>query len=282
MSMELRPGAETRRDIVTFEDGVATRRSDTLATEEPLEIRVSLAGKSKTVAITMRTPGADFELAAGFLFGEGVISRREQVTHISYCRDSDLPPEQLYNIVIVELDPSSKPDLRSLERHFYTTSACGVCGKANLDAIAMRVTEPLPAGPEIPTQILGALPDALRAQQSIFSTTGGLHSAGLFEPNGTLIASREDVGRHNALDKVVGWALLERRVPLTGHVVMVSGRSSFELAQKCVTAGVPILCSVSAPSSLAVDVAETFGMTLVGFLRGERMNVYAGAERITS
>lgn len=282
MSTEIRPGAVTPADIVSFEGGVMARRKDELATEEPLEIRVSIGGRSKTVAVTMRTPGADFELAVGFLFGEGVISQREQVVRISYCNDTDLPAEQLYNIVIVELDPAAEPDLRSLERHFYTSSACGVCGKASLESIALRTTGQLPAGPQVPTQVLSALPDALRDNQGVFGRTGGLHSAGLFDPDGTFVASREDVGRHNALDKLVGWAFLEGRLPLASNLVLVSGRSSFELAQKCVTAGVPVLCSVSAPSSLAVDVATKFGMTLVGFLRDGRMNVYAGAERVTS
>ena len=282
MSMELRPAAETRREIVTFDDGVASRHNDSLVTEEPLEIRVSIAGRSKTVAVTMRTPGADFELAAGFLFGEGVISRRDQVVQISYCKDDDLPAAQLYNIVMVELDPSTEPDLRPLDRHFYVTSACGVCGKANLESIAARGAEPLTGGPEVSAGVLSLLPATLGDSQRVFARTGGLHSAGLFEPTGALIAGREDVGRHNALDKLIGWAFLESRLPLAGYIVMVSGRSSYELAQKCVTAGVPVLCSVSAPSSLAVDVADRFGMTLVGFLRGNKMNVYAGAERITS
>lgn len=281
MSMELRPGAETRREIVAFEDGVETRRNDDLVTEEPLEIRVSIAGHSKTVAVTMRTPGADFELAVGFLFGEGVVERRQQVVRISYCKDTDLPADQLYNIVIVELDPTSEPDLRPLDRHFYTSSACGVCGKANLEAIAMRRTEPLPPGPQVSAATLSSLPGTLTASQGVFSRTGGLHSAGLFDPAGALIASREDVGRHNALDKLIGRAFLEDSLPLSDRIVMVSGRSSYELAQKCVTAGAPFLCSVSAPSSLAVDVADEFGMTLVGFLRDNRMNVYAGAQRIT-
>lgn len=280
--IEVRPGAETSARIVSFEDGAFSERIDSLATEEPLEIRVSIAGRSKTVAVTMRTPGADFELAAGFLFGEGVISRREQIARISYCKDDGLPAEQLYNIVIVELDPSLNPDLRPLDRHFYTSSACGVCGKANLEAIAMRGASRPAKGPRIGVDVLAALSDALKSSQRVFSRTGGLHSAGLFEADGSLITAREDVGRHNALDKLIGWAYLEGLLPLSGRIVMVSGRSSYELAQKCVTAGVPILCSVSAPSSLAVDVATEFGMTLVGFVRGERMNVYSGAERITA
>lgn len=277
-----RPGAETRTRVTVYEDAGVSERADSLATEEPMELRVVIAGQSRTVAVTMRTPGADFELAAGFLYGEGVVTKREQVVQISYCKDTDLPADQLYNIVIVELDPTSEPDLRPLDRHFYTSSACGVCGKANLAALAMRGTEALTGGPTVSTRVLATLPDRLRDSQGVFSRTGGLHAAGLFASDGTSIATREDVGRHNALDKVIGWAFLEGRVPLADHIVMVSGRSSYELAQKCVTAGVPVLCSVSAPSSLAVDVAREFGMTLVGFVRDSKMNVYAGAARVTA
>lgn len=280
--MLARPGSETRTKVITYDDGVASERADTLATEEPLEIRLVIAGKSRTLAVTMRTPGADFELATGFLYGEGVIARREQITQISYCQDANLPAEQLYNIVIVELDPTSRPDLRPLERHFYTSSACGVCGKANLEAIALRGIEPLSPGPLVTPGLVSELPDRLREAQKVFSSTGGLHAAGLFTSTGETVAVREDVGRHNALDKLVGWALLEGRVPLSDHIVIVSGRSSFEIAQKCLAARVPVLCSVSAPSSLAVDVAAEFNMTLIGFVRGERFNVYAGAARISS
>lgn len=276
-----RPGSETKAHITTFDDGIAHERSDVLATEEPLELRVVLAGQSRTVAITMRTPGSDFELAAGFLYGEGVITHPDQIVTISYCKDSDLPPEQLFNIVIVELDPTSRPDLRPLDRHFYTSSACGVCGKASLDAIALRGTDPIVSTTEVASGVIAGLPSELRAGQGLFESTGGLHAAGLFDRDGGLVAVREDVGRHNALDKLVGWSVLERRLPLDDHIVMVSGRSSFEILQKCLAARVPIVCSVSAPSSLAVDVAREFGMTLVGFLRGSRFNVYAGAQRIT-
>lgn len=277
-----RPGSETKTQITTFDNGLAHERSDVLATEEPLELRVVLAGKSRTIAITMRTPGSDFELAAGFLYGEGVITRADQIVTLSYCKDSDLPPEQLYNIVIVELDPTSQPDLRPLDRHFYTSSACGVCGKASLDAIALRGIEPVVSTRVVASSVIAGLPDGLRAAQGLFESTGGLHAAGLFDHDGELVAVREDVGRHNAVDKLVGWALLERRLPLDDHIVMVSGRSSFEILQKCLVARVPIVCSVSAPSSLAVDVAREFGMTLVGFLRGSQFNVYAGAPRITA
>ena len=278
--METRPGSETGAGITAFEDGQRRERRDRLATEEPLEIRVSLAGHSRTVAVTMRTPGADFELAVGFLFAEGVIERPDQVAGISYCRDTDLPPDQLYNIVIVELDPTLRPDLSPLERHFHMTSACGVCGKATLDAIELRGIAPVAAPTALKPDTITELPERLRAGQTVFSSTGGLHAAGLFSAEGQLIAAREDVGRHNAVDKLVGWALLDGRVPLDDHILMVSGRSSYEIAQKALVARIPTLCSVSAPSSLAVDVARRFGMTLIGFVRDARFNVYAGAERI--
>lgn len=281
MTSVARPTAQTTTKVVSYRAGERTEKPDQVTTEEPLEIRVSLAGRSKTVAVTMRTPGADFELATGFLFGEGVIARRDQVTGISYCRDSDLPAEQLYNIVIVELDPTSEPDLRPLDRHFYTSSACGVCGKANLESISLRGVRPVQSDVVVSADVVRSLPDRLRSSQEVFERTGGLHSAGLFTTTGELLAAREDVGRHNALDKLVGSALLEGDLPWSENVVMVSGRSSYELAQKCVTAGAPILCSVSAPSSLAIDVAREFGLTLVGFVRDESFNVYAGAERIS-
>ena len=280
--MLMRPGSETRTNVTSYESGVPSERMDSLATEEPLEIRVSIAGQSRTVAVTMRTPGTDFDLAVGFLFGEGVIERREQVVQISYCQDADLPTDQLYNIVIVELDPSSRPDLSPLERHFFTSSACGVCGKASLEAIELRGIEPLAAGSRVSHEMVSGLPDRLRGAQQVFSSTGGLHAAGLFTVTGEEVAVREDVGRHNAVDKLVGWALLDGRIPLDDHIVMVSGRSSFEIAQKCLTARAPILCSVSAPSSLAAGVTTEFNMTLIGFVRDERFNVYAGAERISS
>jgi FdhD protein len=253
---------------------------DTLATEEPMEIRL-LAGQTKqTVAVTMRTPGSDFELAAGFLYGEGIIDSPDDVQKISYCVDRDLDAEQRYNIVNVELRGGREFDLRPLERHFYTTSACGVCGKASLEQLELRGCPVMPAGPEIPAETIDTLPEKLREAQGLFDATGGLHAAALFDYKGELLALREDVGRHNATDKLVGWALLEGRLPLSDHIVMVSGRSSFEILQKCLTAGVPVVCAISAPSSLAVDVAREFGMTLVGFLRGGRFNVYAGSDRI--
>jgi FdhD protein len=276
-----RRGSKTKARVRVVEDGRMRVRPDTLATEEPMEIRLLTGGGARqTVAVTMRTPGADFELAAGFLYGEGIVSSPEDIKKISYCVDSDLDAEQQYNIVNVELRGGREYDLRSLERHFYTTSACGVCGKASLEQLELRGCPVIPQGPEVSAGTIYSLPGKLREAQGLFDATGGLHAAALFDKNGELLALREDVGRHNATDKLVGWALLEGRLPLADHVVMVSGRSSFEILQKCLTAGVPVVCAISAPSSLAVDVAKEFGMTLVGFLREGRFNVYAGSDRI--
>lgn len=277
-----RRGSKTRTRVRIFEGNKTRRRPDTLATEEPMEIRLISGDTTQTVAVTMRTPGADFELAAGFLYGEGIVSSQDDIRRISYCVDPELDPEQQYNIVNVELRPGTDYDIRSLERHFYTTSACGVCGKASLEQLELRGCAVIPPGPGISAEIVYSLPEKLRQAQGLFEATGGLHAAALFDAEGNLLALREDVGRHNATDKLVGWAFLEEKLPLSRHIVMVSGRSSFEILQKCLAAGVPIVCAVSAPSSLAVDVAHEFGMTLVGFLRGERFNVYAGHERITT
>ncbi len=277
-----RRGSKTKVRVQVVEEGRARIRPDTLATEEPMEIRLVFGEVRRTVAVTMRTPGADFELAAGFLYGEGIISSPEDILKISYCVDANLDAEQQYNIVNVELRGGRDYDLRSLERHFYTTSACGVCGKASLEQLELRGCPAILPGPKIASEVIYSLPEKLREAQGLFEATGGLHAAALFDAKGSLIALKEDVGRHNATDKLVGWALLEGRLPLSDHIVMVSGRSSFEILQKCLTAGVPIVCAISAPSSLAVDVARQFGMTLVGFLRGNRFNVYSGFDRINT
>jgi FdhD protein len=260
-------------------DAVASR-SDSLATEEPLELRLVAGGRHKTLAVTMRTPGADFDLAVGWLHGEGVVGSPEDVRRMSYCVDRDLDADQRFNIVNVELSATSLPDLRALERHFFTSSACGVCGKASLDSLRISCRRPPGPGPRVAPEVLHSLPGALRSAQGLFRSTGGLHAAGAFDASGALLAAREDVGRHNAVDKLVGWALRAGRLPLDDVVVLVSGRASFEILQKCVMASVPVVCAVSAPSSLAVEVANAFGVTLVGFLRGGRFNVYAGPERI--
>jgi FdhD protein len=275
-----RRGSKTKARVRVVEYGRMRVRPDSLATEEPMEIRLLSGGARQTVAVTMRTPGADFELAAGFLYGEGLVKTPEDIAKISYCVDSDLDTEQQYNIVNVELRAGREYDLRPLERHFYTSSACGVCGKASLEQLELRGCPIVPPGPEVSAQTVYSLPGKLREAQGLFDATGGLHAAALFDAKGELLTLREDVGRHNATDKLVGWALLEGRLPLADHVVLVSGRSSFEILQKCLTAGVPIVCAISAPSSLAVDVARQFGITLVGFLRGGKFNVYAGFERV--
>jgi FdhD protein len=277
---KVRRGSKTKARVRTVEDGRVRVRPDVLATEEPMEIRLLSGGTRRTVAVTMRTPGSDFELAAGFLYGEGIVSSQEDIEKISYCVDPDVDAEQQYNIVNVELRGTREYDLRPLERHFYTTSACGVCGKASLEQLELRGCPAIPPGPEVAAETIYSLPEKLRAAQGLFEATGGLHAAALFDAGGELVALREDVGRHNATDKLIGWALLEGRLTLGDHIVMVSGRSSYEIMQKCLVAGVPVVCAVSAPSSLAVDVAREFGMTLVGFLRGSKFNVYAGFERI--
>ncbi|CAN5678866.1 formate dehydrogenase accessory sulfurtransferase FdhD [soil metagenome] len=278
--MAQRPTSRTRTRVRVVREGDERARSDYLATEEPLEIRLVAGGQTHKLAITMRTPGADFELAAGFLCGEGVIGGRDDISRITYCTDPDIDSEQRFNIVNVELGSRAAPDLRSLERHFYTTSACGVCGKASLEALQIRDCPVVSGGPEVAPRVIYLLPDRLRAAQGVFESTGGLHAAGLFSSVGELLCLREDVGRHNAVDKLVGWALLEERLPLSDNILMVSGRSSFEIMQKSLVAGVPIVCSVSAPSSLAVALSREFNMTLIGFLRAQRFNVYADSERI--
>jgi FdhD protein len=267
-----------RRPVVRLAAGrPPTRRPDALAVEEPMELRVD----GRPLAVTMRTPGHDVELAHGFLLTEGVIAEADELAAARYCDSVDDTGANTYNVLDVTLAPGVAPPVVGVERNFYTTSSCGVCGKASLDAVRLRTRFPPAAdGLRVEADTLYALPDALRSAQRIFDSTGGLHAAGLFTGDGTLLAAREDVGRHNAVDKVLGWALLHGRVPAAGCVLMVSGRASFELVQKAAMAGVPVLAAVSAPSSLAVELAVESGMTLVGFLRGTAMNVYAGAERI--
>jgi FdhD protein len=266
-----------RRPVVRLAAGrSATRRPDALAVEEPMELQVG----GRPLAVTMRTPGHDVELAPGFLLTEGVITGAGELAAARYC-DSSGDTATTYNVLDVSLAPGVAPPEAGVERNFYTTSSCGVCGKASLDAVRLRTRFP-PAGDSvrIDAETLYGLPDALRRAQRMFDSTGGLHAAGLFTSEGSPLVVREDVGRHNAVDKVLGWALLNGRIPAAGHVLMVSGRASFELVQKAAMAGVPVLAAVSAPSSLAVELAVDSGMTLVGFLRGTAMNVYAGAERI--
>jgi FdhD protein len=269
------PSAEVR--VVAVDGQEARRRRDRLATEEPLEIRAQGPGQAAVqVAVTMRTPGHDFDLAAGFLATEGLIAHRDEVAQIRYCADVERA-EQEYNVLTVEL---RRPfDAGVLQRNFFATSSCGVCGKASIDQLEVRCA-PLPDGPVVPREVITALPGALREGQRVFEATGGLHATGLFTSSGNLVALREDVGRHNAMDKLVGERFLAGATPLSDHIALVSGRASFELVQKAAVSGIPILCAVSAPSTLAVDTARALGLTLVGFLRGERFNVYTHAARL--
>jgi FdhD protein len=262
--------------VVALNDGVRSERTDTLAAEEPLEIRVQAPGQEqRSVAVTMRTPGGDFELAVGFLFTEGLIAPSD-VRRVAYC--DTLPGEdQQYNVVSVTLNRPFDFDL--LKRNFYATSSCGVCGKAALDDIEVRCA-PVAPGTSVVVDVLLGLPAALRKAQKVFDRTGGLHAAGLFEPDGALVSVREDVGRHNAVDKVIGEQVLAAHVPAADRVLQVSGRLSFEIVQKAAVAGIPIVSAVSAPSSLAVEAGERFGMTLVGFVRDDRLNVYTHPERV--
>ena len=273
-----RPSEPAR--VVTFDGAKRSEREDRVAGEEPLEIRVRAGGESKTIAITMRTPGHDFELAAGFLFAEGVIAGVDDIREMTYCLEGSVDADQQYNIVNVDLARATLPDLVALERHFTTTSACGVCGRASLEALRDRGVGSVTSELTVTPAVITALPETLRSGQRVFDATGGLHAAARFDANGKLRAVREDVGRHNAFDKLIGNALLERNVPLANDIVLVSGRTSYELVQKTIAAGAPVLCAVSAPSSLAVAMARDFGVTLVGFLRGARFNVYAHEERI--
>jgi FdhD protein len=267
-----------RRPVVRVRERGVSRRPDALAAEEPLEIRI----EGKPLAVTMRTPGHDVELVHGFLLTEGVITSADDIATARYCDSVDETGRNTYNVLDLALAPGVAPPDDSVERRFYTTSSCGVCGKASLDAVRTRTAfSPADDPVTLDAEVLFGLPDALRAAQKVFDSTGGLHGAGLFRADGTLLAVREDVGRHNAVDKVVGHALLSGAVPAVGTVLMVSGRASFELTQKAVMAGIPALAAVSAPSSLAAEMAEDAGMTLVGFLRGRSMNIYAGASRVT-
>ncbi|TNM31561.1 formate dehydrogenase accessory sulfurtransferase FdhD [Streptomyces sedi] len=268
-----------RRRVIRVRDGAVSARADTLVGEEPLEIRVN----GRRLAVTMRTPGDDFALATGFLVSEGVLADPAELARIAYCAGAEGPDgANTYNVVDVRLaDGVPGPDV-SLDRRVFTNSSCGLCGRVSLDTVrtTARWPLPLPPGPRLDPAVLSELPDRLREAQRVFARTGGLHAAALCTADGALLDVREDVGRHNAVDKIVGHALTSGSLPLSGTVLLVSGRASFELVQKAVLAGIPTLAAVSAPSSLAVDLAAETGMTLVGFLRGASMNVYSGAERL--
>ena len=257
---------------------------DVLAVEEPLEIRIGVPAdrtiEHRAISITMRTPGADLELAAGFLFTEGIVNRPEQISRIRHCGLTE-KNKNLQNTVVVELSPGVEVDFKRLERNFYTTSSCGVCGKSSIEALHTGAKNIARADhPKINASVLHSLPDVLRRSQDVFDRTGGLHASALFNVIGGLEITREDVGRHNALDKVIGAKFLKGEIPLSDQILLVSGRASFELVQKALMAGIPILAAVGAPSSLAVELAEEFGMTLVGFVRDDSFNIYSGGQRI--
>ncbi|HVT18340.1 MAG TPA: formate dehydrogenase accessory sulfurtransferase FdhD [Thermoanaerobaculia bacterium] len=272
-------GAVVRATVAAYAGERVERRSDLLAAEEPLEMRVSLEQGGRrvrhSVAVTMRTPGHDFALAAGFFLSEGIVAAREAIWSIAYCQEAE---EQ--NVVDVFLAPGVPFSPERFSRNVYTTSSCGVCGKTSIDLVR-AVCPARPVGRErVARAVLAGLPESLRRAQPVFSHTGGLHAAGLFDASGRLLLQHEDVGRHNALDKVIGTLLLDGALPASDRVLLVSGRASFELVQKALAAGIPILAAVGAPSSLAVELASELGLTLIGFLRDGRFNVYSGEERI--
>jgi FdhD protein len=258
-----------------WREGELNPQDDYLVAEEPLEIRVG----DLPISVTMRTPGHDLELAAGFFFTEGLISDRSQIASI---RNEPDARQNGANRVRVDLAPGVAFDSEATRRNFYTTSSCGVCGKASIDAVRARCITPLTSRAAVDPELLCRLPDQLRAAQQLFSRTGALHAAGLFSLAGELLVLREDVGRHNAVDKVIGWALAHDLVPLSNSLLLVSGRGGFEIVQKALLAGLPVLASVSAPSDLAVNLAREFGMTLIGFLRGRRFVIYSGVGRVAS
>jgi FdhD protein len=264
--------------VCRVSDAAAVVQPDVLAVEEPLEVRLGceVGGRHvhAPVSVTMRTPGHDAELAVGFLFTEGILAEREQVAGVRQCGAG--------NVARVDLRPGVAVDLTRLERHFYTTSSCGVCGKASLEAVRVSAAHRPPAGrPVVADGVIRRLPEALRVAQAVFDRTGGLHAAALFDARGHLLCLREDVGRHNALDKLIGAQFLAGRMPLSDGVLLVSGRASFELVQKAAVAGIPILAAVGAPSSLAVSLAREHGLTVLGFVRQDRFNVYTGAESVS-
>ena len=279
------PSPTRRVDVTRVAGRHRETATDLVAGEDPMEIRLSIPQKdgvfTRSVSVTMRTPGDDFELAAGFLFTEGIVSGRRDIERIEYTPEGKKDQED--NVVTVSLRPGVVLDAKRLLRNFYTTSSCGVCGKASLDAVRVVVPGKLkPGRPMISPAIVDRLPDRLRESQTLFAGTGGIHAAGLFTPEGTLVSIREDVGRHNAVDKLIGERFLSGSVPLDGFLMQVSGRGGFEIVQKALVAGIPVVSCVGAPSSLAVDLAREFDMTLLGFVREGRFNVYADSGRLRS
>jgi FdhD protein len=269
--------------ILKYQEGAMQRLDDLVAVEEPLEIRLGYGPahvrEQKSLAVTMRTPGHDLELALGFLFTEGIIHRMDEVGNIRHCEQVK-KEEEKGNVVRVELGPSVRVDWAKLQRNFYTSSSCGVCGKSSIESVAVECRPLEDSGWSVSVKTLLSLSESLREQQAVFAHTGGLHASGLFDAQGTLIMLREDVGRHNALDKVIGAAMGNGWLPLSQYMLLVSGRASFELVQKAAKAGISVLVAVGAPSSLAVSLAESLGITLIGFLRDKRFNVYTHPQRV--
>lgn len=267
--------------VLAYDGARSASKFDSVVTEEPLELRAVAGTETRTLAVTMRTPGNDFELAAGFALGEGLLESRNDLAGLTYCVDREVDREQRFNIVNVELRAASLPQMERFERHFTMTSSCGICGRATIEALEERIDTIAP-GATVDIDVVHGLAAHMQAAQRVFAATGGLHAAALFETGGTMLVVREDIGRHNAVDKVTGWAMMEGRLPLSDTILMVSGRASYEIVQKAAVARIPIVCSVSAPSSLAIDLARRFNVTLIGFVRGERANVYTAAERVTA
>ncbi len=283
MSEKATESEKSFRVFQTSADGFAPKQ-DVLAVEEPMEIRVVFGPTEKrtgkSLSITMRTPNHDFELAAGFLFTESIISHQNQIAGFEFCGPIAEGRSEA-NIVRVELAPGVEVDIKKLQRHFYTTSSCGVCGKASLEALDVQGLKPLKQDEiSVSAEVIHSLPDQLRNRQAVFDRTGGLHAAGLFNLEGNLLTIREDVGRHNALDKLIGEQLLSGKMPLSNRILVVSGRTSFELLQKALVASAPIMVAVGAPSSLAVELAQEFNLTLLGFASKTRFNVYSGIQRV--
>jgi FdhD protein len=262
--------------VSEWDEGKLRRKEDYLAAEEPLEIRVG----EEPLSVTMRTPGNDLELAAGFLFTEGLVQRREDIVTLEAGTGEQEEDSLRGNVVRAILAPEAAPDFGKLKRHFFAASSCGICGKASIDAVRSRALRAPNPDFRVDPETLVRLPEALRESQAVFGRTGGLHAAALFDARGGMMAAREDIGRHNAVDKVIGWALLGEHIPLSKAIMMVSGRGGFEIIQKAIVAGVPVVASVSAPSSLAVQLAREMQLTLAGFLRGRRFVIYCGEERI--
>jgi FdhD protein len=269
-----KPRSVDLTQVTEWKDGKTLRKEDYLSAEEPLEIRVG----EDPLSVTMRTPGHDLELAAGFLFTEGLIQRREQI--IALEADAGTNAANRGNVVAAKLAPEASPDFEKMRRHFFAASSCGICGKASIDSVRARTLVTPNPDFRLDPEVLVRLPEKLRESQAVFRRTGGLHAAALFDATGELLVLREDIGRHNAVDKVIGWALFEGRVPLGNSILLVSGRGGFEIVQKAIVAGLPVVASVSAPSSLAVRLSREMGQTLIGFLRGRRFVIYAGEERI--